>query len=915
MRKTVSSTRRKKKPVGAARAKKSASPAGARFPVVGIGASAGGLEALERFLSHVPANSGMAFVIVQHLDPTRTGMMPELLQRTTRMKVVQVKDRTVVQPDHVYVIPPNKDMSILHGVLHLLEPASPRGLRLPIDFFFRSLAQDQQERSIGVILSGMGSDGTLGLRSIKEKAGVVLVQDPATAKFDGMPRSVIDSGLADIVAPVDDLPGRILAYLHRTPLVLGLEQVLEEKTQSALDKAIILLRVHTGNDFSLYKKNTLSRRIERRMGIHRIDKLTSYIRYLQENSQELDLLFKELLIGVTSFFRDSASWEELRETVLPALLARQPAGHVLRAWVPACSTGEEAYSLAMVFKEAMAKLKPAKQISLNVFATDLDKDAIDKARRGVYSVNVAADVSPERLDRFFSKVEDGYQVRTEIREMVVLAPQSLIMDPPFTKLDILSCRNLLIYLAPEMQKKVIPLFHYSLNPGGILFLGSAETVGGFTDMFASLGAKSRLYRRTESITRTEPMEFPSSFAPPLPAEFKARPDAKAPPSVQSLADQLVLERFAPPAVLANDKGNILYVSGRTGKYLEPAAGKANWNIFVMAREGLRYELTNAFQRALRQAGAVTLERLRLGTDGGKQYVTITVQRLEAPEPLRGSVMIVFSDVVPPPETKEPGQVGQPGKATVHDAQYEELGRKHQQVSMELQITREEMQTSQEELRSTNEEMQSTNEELQSTNEELTTSKEEMQSLNEELQTVNTELQDRVNELSRSNNDMKNLLNSTDIATLFLDNDLNVRRFTTPATKLIQLIPGDVGRPITDLASDLLYPELAADAAEVLRKLGFAERPVNSRDGRWFTVRIMPYRTLDDRIDGVVITFTNITVAKTLEAQLRAKHGVLEKHVAEQSAQLDQREVKSTAPASDRRGAKDRARKAAAPDKA
>ena len=908
MKKTKSKPeRRKKKPAKVASPETHfppASPAPVGFPIVGIGASAGGLEALEHFLSHVPKNSGLALVIVQHLDPTRKGIMPELLQRTTGMKVLQVKDRMAVQPDCVFVIPPNKDMSILHGVLHLLEPASPRGLRLPIDFFLRSLAQDQQEHSIGVILSGMGSDGTLGLRAIKEKGGVVLVQDLATAKFDGMPRSAIDAGLADIVAPVDELPGRILAYLKRTPLVQTQELALEEKAQSALEKAIILLRTQTGHDFSAYKKNTFYRRIERRMGIHQIDKISAYIRYLQENSQELDLLFKELLIGVTSFFRDGSPrgitstdrrrespapiprggpWEDLRRSVLPSLLASRPAGHALRAWVPGCSTGEEAYSLAMVFKEAMAKVKPAKKFTLNVFATDLDKDAIDKARHGVYPENITADVTPERLKRFFVKVENGYRVGAEIREMVVFAPQSVIMDPPFTKLDFLSCRNLLIYLAPEMQKKLIPLFHYSLSPGGILLLGSAETVGSFTDLFTSLGGKTRLYRRNESALRGEPIEFPLSFAPASRAGTAASAETKAPTSLQSLADQLVLDHYSSPAVLVNDQGNILYVSGHTGKYLEPAAGKANWNIFAMAREGLRYELTNAFQKVLRQAGTEQLHGLRIMTNDVEHFVNLTVQRLKEPEPLRGLVMIVFADVPAPLVMKASGRVGKQGKVVVHQARYSELERKYQQVSMELQTTREEMQTSQEELRSTNEEMQSTNEELQSTNEELTTSKEEMQSLNEELQTVNTELQAKVDELSRSNNDMKNLLNSTDIATLFLDNDLQVRRFTTQATKIIKLIPGDVGRPITDLASDLLYPELTTDAREVLRKLGFCEKPISTRDGRWFTVRIMPYRTLDDRIDGVVITFADITVAKTLEAQLRDKHATLEKHVAEQSS--------------------------------
>jgi two-component system CheB/CheR fusion protein len=533
----------------------------------------------------------------------------------------------------------------------------------------------------------------------------------------------------------------------------------------------------------------------------------------------------------------------------------------------------------MVFKEAMGALKPAKNLTLNIFATDLDKDAIDQARAGVYPSNITADVSPERLKRFFGKVEHGYRVAAEIRELVVFAPQSLIMDPPFTKLDFLSCRNLMIYLTTEMQKKLIPLFHYSLRPGGILFLGSAETVGGFTDLFEVLGRKTRLYRRLESAMPAEPVDFPSAFTRRLPAGIESLAETKTPLSLQALADRMVLDHYASPAVLVNEKGNILYVSGRTGNFLEPAAGKANWNIFVMAREDLRYELTEAFQKALRQKGSVVLKGLEIKTSHGEQFVNLMVERLEEPEPLRGLVMIVFADAPAPPETRPPAGSGKtPGRGARHT----ELEQKYQQVCLDLQTAREEMQSSQEELRSTNEEMQSTNEELQSTNEELTTSKEEMQSLNEELQTVNAELQARVDQLSRSNNDMKNLLNSTDIATLFLDNDLKVRWFTTQASKIIKLIPGDVGRPITDLASDLLYPELVADAAEILQKLGFAEKSIAARDGRWFTVRIMPYRTLDDRIDGLVITFTDITVAKTLEAQLREKQALLEKLVARQS---------------------------------
>lgn len=843
------------------------------FPVAGIGASAGGLEALEQFLGNVPENSGIAFVIVQHLDPTHKGVMPELLQRITRMEVFQASDRMEVMPNCVYVIPPNKDMSILHGLLYLFEPTAPRGLRLPIDFFLHSLAEDRQELSVGIILSGMGSDGTLGLRAIKEKGGVVLVQEPASARFDSMPRSAIEAGLADIVAPAEDLPGKIIAYLRHTLIIAKSEFPSEEKDQSALEKVFILLRGKTGHDFSLYKKNTVNRRIERRMSIHQITRLPSYVRYLQENPQEVELLFKELLIGVTSFFRDPAAWEELRGVAIPALLAEYPAGGTLRAWSAGCSTGEEAYSLAIVFKEALEQLKPVENFTLQIFATDLDRDAIDKARQGIYPANIAADVSPERLMRFFVQEGDGFRIRKEIREMVTFATQNVIMHPPFTKLDILICRNLLIYLTPELQKKLLPLFHYSLNPGGVLFLGSAESVSTFTDLFAPLSIKSRLFKRRESFLPTDTLTFPASFTPHRPGVPKELPMLKPAVNLQSLADQLLLQHFSPPSVLVNDKGDILYISGRTGKYLEPAAGKANWNIFAMAREEIRFDLGSAFQKALRQKESITVKGLKVGTGGGGQAVDITVQVIKEPEALRGMVMIVFTDVATPLETKAPvrSRTVPSGNAAAL-----ELENELQQAREALRTTSEEMQSSREELTSTNEELQSANEELQSTNEELTTSREEMQSLNEELQTVNAEQQSKMHELSRVNNDMRNLLNSTEIVTVFLDNELHVRRFTPGADKIFKLITGDVGRPLSDIVSNLLYPEMTEVAREVLRTLAFSEKQITSTDGRWFSVRIMPYRTMEDVIAGVVITFSNITAAKELEAELRAENARLKR---------------------------------------
>jgi two-component system CheB/CheR fusion protein len=825
----------------------------ASFPIVAIGASAGGLEAMEQFLKGVPGHSGMAFVVVQHLDPTHKGLMAELLQRVSAIPVDQVRDRLRVEPNHVYVIPPNKDMSILHGVLHLLP--RPHGLNLPIDFFFRSLAEDQRERSVGVVLSGMGSDGTLGLRAIKEKAGATFVQAPTSAKFDSMPRSAIDAGFADVVAPVEDLPARIMAYHQHAPFIAQPDTPSEEEAEGGLEKVFVLLRTQTGNDFSLYKRSTIYRRVERRMGLHQIDELPSYVRFLRETPAEIDLLFKELLIGVTSFFRDPPAWEQLKSEVA-ALVSARPKGGALRAWVPGCSTGEEAYSLAMVFKEVLEQLEPGKAVTLQLFATDLDAEGIEKARSGVFPANVAADVSPERLSRFFVREERGYRVGKEIREMVVFAPQNLIMAPPFTKLDILSCRNLLIYLSSDLHKKLIPLFHYCLNPSGILFLGSAETIGSFSNLFSPLGGKARLYRRSEASVSVAPIDFPSSFAPRAPNAAGEVPALKAPPAnLQVLADRTIAQRVTPPVVLTNDQGDIIYISGRTGKYLEPAAGKMNVNIFAMAREGLRYELSGAFSAALGGEGPAIVRGLEVGTNGGTQTIDLTVEKLAEPKELKGTMMIVFADVAKAP-APSPRQKG--GRIPASTSRLADLEKEMRQAHEALQLSREKMQTSQEELKSANEELQSTNEELQSTNEELTTSKEEMQSMNEELQTLNHELQAKVDELSQTNDDMKNLLNSTEIATLFLDGELRVRRFTPQASKIIKLIPGDAGRPFTDLVTALDYPEFADDAREVLQTLIFKEKRVAASDNRWFSVRIMPYRTLANVIAGLVITFAQET---------------------------------------------------------
>jgi two-component system CheB/CheR fusion protein len=836
-----------------------------QFPIVGIGASAGGLEALEQFFENTPEHSGMAFVVIQHLDPNHIGIMPELLQRITKMKVFQATDALKVKPNCVYVIPPNKSLSILNGALHLFDPVELRGLRLPVDIFFRSLASDRHEKSIGIILSGMGSDGSLGLKAIKEENGVVLVQDPKSAKFDGMPRSAIDAVIADIVAPPNELPSKLINFLKYIPPVQT-DPILDGNSKSNLDKIIILLREVSGHDFSLYKKNTLFRRIERRKGIHQIDKLQNYVRFLQENPKEVEILFKELLIGVTSFFRDHDVWLKLQETILPDLIRELPDNHLLRAWVAGCSTGEEAYSLAIVFKEILEKSAKYKNLTFQIFATDLDQDAIDIARRGYFPKNIAVDVSPERISRFFIPEGETYRVDATIREMVVFAPQNVTKDPPFTKLDLLTCRNMLIYMEPELQKKVIGLFNYSLNPGGIMMLGSAETLGSYKEGFEELDTRLKFYKRTVSPLQVEPVDFPSSFYPKKNMAADKTALYKPTENIQTHADQILIQRFAPASVLVTENGDIIYMTGQIGKYLEPVAGKANYNIFVMAREGLREVLSAPFRKALQSFVPVISRHVKTGSNGRTLLVDITLQRIENPDLLRGMVMIVFTDVQEIPLRGEVNPKEGKRKST---GQQKELEMKLLRSYEDLQSTREEMQTSQEELKSTNEELQSTNEELQSTNEELTTSKEEMQSLNEELQTMNLELQTRVSDFVRASDDMKNLLNSTEIATLFLDRDLNIRRFTDQVTKIFKLRNTDIGRPFTELATSLLYPEIDSHALQVLQSLIPVETIIKTHDGRWLTVRIMPYRTLDDRIDGVVITFFDITIAKQAEQAMTA----------------------------------------------
>ncbi len=830
---------------------------------VGVGASAGGLAALQQFLASAPVASGLAYVVVQHLDPTHKAMLVELLAKSTAMPVFEAGEAMCLKPDAVYVIPPNRDLTLSAGVLHLAPPAQPRGFRLPIDLLFCSLARDQGDRAVGVVLSGMGSDGTLGLQAIKSQGGLTLAQSPESAQFDSMPKSAIEAGCVDIVGLPADLPGHILRVAAEQQAAGPLPEGSDVDDAQGLYSILHLLHKRCKHDLSDYKPSTLRRRIQRRMSVHGLATHAAYEGFVNENPQELDLLFKEMLIGVTSFFRDPHVWIELKDAVLPALLARSAEGSPLRAWVVGCSTGEEAYSLAMIFKELVSELPAAAARSLQIFASDLSADAINAARKGCYTAKIAADMDAQRLARFFSAQGDGYLIDKQIREMVLFAQHDVILDPPFTKVDLLSCRNLMIYFNAGLQRRLMPLFSYSLRAGGALLLGGAETVGSSQTLFTPMSHKSRLYWRNENIVSAGSLDFPiRSRLPPneLPKELKVSQSTTPSANLQSHAEQVLLQEFAPAAVLVNDQGDVIFINGSVGKYLEPASGKANWNIHVMARPAIRTQIAAALRQALQERGTVELRGLHLSNDA-PFTLNVTVKAMLTPQSLAGLVMIVFREVADqiPVKRRRARPDGVLGAATA-----EEL----QGCKDEIQALRQDMGTSAEKLLTANEELQSTNEELQSANEELTTSKEESQSMNEELQTLNSELQSKLDDLALAQSDMQNLLNSTDIATLFLDSALNVRRYTDKITRIIQLREGDIGRPLTDLASTLNYPQLNDDAKETLRTLTPTEKQISTTDGLWFMVRIKPYRTLSNVIQGVVITLIDITAAKDLEARLR-----------------------------------------------
>ena len=824
--------------------------------VVGIGASAGGLEAFEQFFRAMPTDSGMAFVLVTHLDPNHDSLLTEILQRATAIPVTTVLDQVQVEANHVYVIPPNRDLAIFHGKLQLSIPEVPHATRMPIDAFLRSLAEDQGEKAIGIILSGTGTDGTLGLRAIIGAGGISVVQEPTSAKYDGMPSSAIQAGYATHILPVEKMPAvlisgtRMQGRRHETPTAPAVA--------SGITRILMQLRVATGHDFALYKKSTITRRIERRMAQHDIENSEDYVRYLKENSDEVHLLFKELLINVTSFFRDAEAFTVLQKDILPELCKDKPDDYVFRVWVAGCATGEEAYSIAILLREWMDENH--REFKVQIYSTDLDDDAIAIARAGLYPPNIATDIEPERLRRFFSKEDAGFRVKKNIREMVVFAVQNVIKDPPFTKLDLLTCRNLMIYLEPELQNRLIPAFHYSLKPGGVLFLSPSESIGNHVDLFSPANRKWKFYRAshtgaTSRAMMTSPITWAAVTGNKAPEEAMKKTKET---NFSELTRRILLQCFAPASVVTDLKGEILYIHGDTGRYLRPAPGQASLNVIEMAREGLELELRAAIHPASSEGITILNKEIQVKTNGGFSTVSLSVRPLPGPEGSQNLLLISFQDVADAkPKRKSAAKPVEIGRI-------EALERELAYTKENLQATIEEQQASNEELKSSNEESQSTNEELQSTNEELETSKEELQSLNEELITVNAEFQSKIEQLTGMQNDMKNLLDNTNVGTIFLDEHMIIRRFTREATNIYRLAPSDVGRPLADIKANIEGEELLAKAQSVLETLIPFEQEVHTHNGAWYLVRIQPYRTLDNVIEGVVLTFTDIS--KRIEAE-------------------------------------------------
>jgi two-component system CheB/CheR fusion protein len=825
------------------------------FPVVGIGASAGGLEAFIEFFEAMPDKPGMAFVLVQHLPPDRESMIAEILTKHTRMPVEQIEDGMKVERNHVYVIRPGHTLTIKEGALHLGESLTKSGHNRPVDDLFRSLAEEQRERSICIIMSGMGSNGTQGAEIIKAVGGMAIAQEPQSAKYPSMPQHLLDSGNADFVLKPSEMPEVLLRYVAH-PYVQGaaLESAAQREVQS-LGEILNVLKTRTRRDFNGYKKPTVIRRVQRRMGLNQIDTMEEYARYLRQTPLEVSSLSDDLMIHVSGFFRDADAWEVVRQKVIVPLVQERESGETVRCWVAACSSGEEAYTLAMLIMEAAEAA--GKTFDLKVFATDTADRVLARARLGIYPLGIESEIEPSRLERFFERHDAIYRVKKELREMVVFAPQNLIQDPPFSRLDFCSCRNLLIYLEPELQRRILARLHFGLREGGVLFLGTSETVSGAEDMFATIDKRWRIYRRIGP-ARHHLMEYVATVVAGL-GNVQS-------PSIGQLTDQALLKRYTPAAVTVDREGRLVFVHGDMSEFLTTPPGAPTKDLASLVHESLRSAVRTALYKATREKKPITARGGVVKTPEGDFRLEVAVSPLDN-EQAPGYSLVSFQR-----HEQEKGSPGQPGQGGISDIIDSEnavvLREELQRMRDELQSTIEELQSSNEEMQASTEEAMSTNEELQSTNEELQTSKEELQSLNEELTTVNAQLEAKMEELEGTSNDLSSLLSSTDIAVVFLDTQLRIRRFTPAITDLVELIPSDIGRPLSDLANKFTDPDLLSDCRLVLDKLVPREQEVRSTSDRMYLRRVLPYRTGDNRIDGVVITFVDISQRKKAEDSLR-----------------------------------------------
>ena len=864
---------------------------GDEFLTVGIGASAGGIQALKTFFSQVPADSDMAYVVILHMSPDHESRLAQVLQTTAAIPVTQVVDRVKVEPNNVYVISPNKSLSMLDGHLALSEMTRIEERRAPVDIFFRTLAESHHSRAVCVILSGSGANGSMGMKRVKEYGGVCIVQDPAEAEYTDMPRNSIATGLVDYILPVAKIPERIIAYknhLGSVSIPAGETDRLETDDH-ALRDIFTQLRVRTGHDFANYKRPTVLRRIERRISVQELPDLPSYAKVLREDSSEAQALLKDLLISVTNFFRDPEPFKALESKIIPKLFEGKGTKDHVRVWVAGCATGEEAYSIAMLLSEAVDEAAvdtPAVQ----VFATDIDEWAISKARDGFYTLNDAADVSPERLRRFFIKEGDGYRVRRELRETVLFAAHNLIKDPPFSHIDLITCRNLMIYLNRSAQQRVMEVLHFALSPGRFLFLGTSESIEGSNNLFTAVDKENHIFQSRPVEARLPlPMLVPSIAHPA--ATFRQEETLQAARAHERLSyldlHQRLLEEYAPPSILANEDYEVMHLSERVGQYLHVGGGEPSNNLLKMIRPELRFELRTALYQAVHSRINIEARNLPIVIDGKEERVNLIVRPvLREEDPTRGFILVLFQ--TPDEESKSDTieTISPPAEPIARQLE-EELMR----VRSQVRATIEQHELQQEELKASNEELQAMNEELRSSAEELETSKEELQSVNEELTTVNQELKIKIEELSQSNNDFQNLMNSAEIGTIFLDRSLRVKLFTPRTRDMFNLIPADIGRPLSDITNKLSGTEVISDVERVLETLVTIDREVQTSDNHWYHMKILPYRTADDRINGAIMTFTDITARRQAEAALRAKDDMvrreLEQRVVERTQQLEQ----------------------------